>query len=241
MDDRHGPVIGAVSGLAYKESRATLYNGDTIFMYTDGVTEAMDERNNLYSDKRLAELLSSQECTSLKHLVETVMQSVEQFQGKAEQFDDITILAVQNNGSTELATLRSLEIKIKNQFQEMDKVAEQFNDFAEKYEIPVEVTRRMKIVFDELLNNIISYAYPDGGDHEIIVRVEMFGDRLTIVIIDDGIPFNPFGLEAPDTDLALEHREAGGLGIHVVHKLMDKVSYKRRIGRNTVTLLKKLK
>jgi sigma-B regulation protein RsbU (phosphoserine phosphatase) len=241
IDDRHGPVIGALSGMTYKESRANLYHGDTIFMYTDGVTEAMDENNNLYSEKRLAELLSSQECASIKLMVEMVKQSVEQFQGKAEQFDDITILAVQNNGSTESATPLSLEIIIKNQFQEMEKVIDQFDNFAEKHKIPVEVSRRMKIVFDELLNNIISYAYPDGGEHEIIVNVELFDDGLTIVITDDGIPFNPVGLEAPDTDLALEHREEGGMGIHLVHKMMDKVSYQRRIDRNTITLLKKLK
>jgi sigma-B regulation protein RsbU (phosphoserine phosphatase) len=241
VDDRHGPVIGAASGMTYKESRANLYHGDTIFMYTDGVTEAMDENNNLYSEKRLAELLSSRECASMKLVVEMVMQSVEQFQGKAEQFDDITILAVQNNGSTESATPLSQEIIIKNQFPEMEKVIEQFDNFAEKHEIPVEVSRRMKIVFDELLNNIISYAYPDGGEHEIIVKFELFGDRLTIVISDDGIPFNPVSSEAPDTDLALEHREEGGMGIHLVHKMMDKVSYQRRIDRNTITLLKKLK
>jgi anti-sigma regulatory factor (Ser/Thr protein kinase) len=69
----------------------------------------------------------------------------------------------------------------------------------------------------------------------------LFGDRLTIVISDDGIPFNPVSSEAPDTDLALEHREEGGMGIHLVHKMMDKVSYQRRIDRNTITLLKKLK
>jgi anti-sigma regulatory factor (Ser/Thr protein kinase) len=139
------------------------------------------------------------------------------------------------------AALSSLQIKIKNKFQEIEKVVAQFNDFAETYEIPVDVSRRVKIVYDELLNNIISYAYPDGGEHEIIVTVDLFGDRLIIVITDDGIPFNPFRLESPDTDLPLERREEGGLGIHLVHNMMDKVSYQRRIDRNTVTLLKKLK
>ncbi len=57
-------------------------------------------------------------------------------------------------------------------------------------------------------------------------------------ITDDGIPFNPFGVETPDTKLSLEEREIGGLGIHLVRKVMDKVSYQRRIDKNVVTLVK---
>ena len=96
------------------------------------------------------------------------------------------------------------------------------------------------MVFDELLNNIISYAYQDDEEHEIEVRVEAAGERLVVSIADDGIPFNPFDAAKPDTGLALEERTLGGLGIHLVLKVMDKVAYQRRTNKNVLTLVKKL-
>ena len=98
----------------------------------------------------------------------------------------------------------------------------------------------MNIVFDEMLNNIISYAYHDEDEHEIEIRVELSENRLTVSIVDDGIPFNPIGVETPDTELSLEERKIGGLGIHLVRRVMDKVSYQRRIDKNIATLVKRL-
>jgi sigma-B regulation protein RsbU (phosphoserine phosphatase) len=95
-------------------------------------------------------------------------------------------------------------------------------------------------VFDELLSNIISYAYQDDLEHDIEIKWELSGDRLTMMITDDGIPFNPFGSEAPDTSLSLEERDVGGLGVHLVKSVMDKVSYQRRIDKNVVTLTKRI-
>jgi serine/threonine-protein kinase RsbW/sigma-B regulation protein RsbU (phosphoserine phosphatase) len=96
------------------------------------------------------------------------------------------------------------------------------------------------MVFDEMLSNIISYAYHDEDEHDIEIRVELSENRLTVSIVDDGIPFNPIGVEIPDTELSLEERKVGGLGIHLVRNLMDKVSYQRRIDKNIVTFVKHL-
>ena len=61
-----------------------------------------------------------------------------------------------------------------------------------------------------------------------------------MTITDDGMPFNPLSAEAPDTDLSLEDREIGGLGIHLVRNLIDDVTYNRRIDKNVMTLVKDL-
>ena len=93
---------------------------------------------------------------------------------------------------------------------------------------------------DELLTNIISYAYRDDKEHEIGIKVELSSDRLKVSMVDDGIPFNPLGIEKPDTELPLEEREIGGLGIHLVRNMMDKVSYRRRIDKNVITAVEYL-
>ena len=98
----------------------------------------------------------------------------------------------------------------------------------------------MTLVFDDLLNNVISYAYDEGEEHVIEIRVELSPDRLAVRITDDGHPFNRFGRTSPDTALALEEREIGVLGIHLVQNLMDEVYYTRRTDRNVVVLVKYL-
>ena len=238
--DRHGPVVGAVPGLAYKESSLVLGKGDVLFTYTDGVTEAMNEQSELYSDATLEKLLGTLGGKTLPKVVEAVIESVDEFAGTADQADDITLLVAQNTAPGTSSASASLRVEMTNDLPEIARVINDFHAFAETNNIPTAVARRAKLVFDELLNNIVSYAYPEGGDHRISVQVELFNERLTFIFIDDGIPFNPFARAAPDTNLSLEEREIGGLGIHLVHKLMDRVSYERRVDQNVTTLVKKL-
>ena len=113
-------------------------------------------------------------------------------------------------------------------------------DYLEDLGLETKVRRQLNVVFDELLNNVISYAFDDDDKHLIDISVAMTDRRLVISISDDGIPFNAFGHDPPDTDLPLEDRTEGGLGIHIVRNLMDQINYQRAIGRNTVTLVKLL-
>ena len=78
-----------------------------------------------------------------------------------------------------------------------------------------------------------------AGAHSIELRVEAGAGRLAVIVEDDGKPFNPFAMEAPDTELDIEERAIGGLGIHLVRNVMDHVAYQRRTDRNVVTLVKK--
>ncbi len=123
---------------------------------------------------------------------------------------------------------------------EIAAVNETFATFAEECDVPTPIAMKFKLVFEELLKNVISYAYRDDDEHDIEVKMESTGKRLTVTIADDGVPFNPLGAEAPNIDAPLEEREIGGLGIHLVRNLMDDASYHRRIGRNVMTLVKHL-
>jgi sigma-B regulation protein RsbU (phosphoserine phosphatase) len=87
------------------------------------------------------------------------------------------------------------------------------------------------------LTNIVSYAFPEAGEHEIDVIAEHMEERLKITITDDGVPFNPFQEEKPELTSSLKERQIGGLGIHLVRNLMDECSYKRGIDKNVVTVI----
>jgi len=238
MDAFHGPVIGAMPDLTYKQDIDILQKDDVILLYTDGVTEALDEDDRLYSDPKLVDLLQDNEFKHPKEMVISIAEDVQSFQGKAEQADDITILAIQYFGLLEETGMNKLELKIKNQLDQLGVVEDEFFEFAMNNEIPAGERQKVSIVLDELLNNVVNYAYDDGELHEIEVEVELSGKRLVITIEDDGVPFNPFGREKPETSSKIEDREIGGLGIHLVRSVMDEYDYQRHIDKNLVRLVK---
>ncbi|MEH6549839.1 MAG: SpoIIE family protein phosphatase [Pseudomonadales bacterium] len=236
----HGPVVGAVDGLAYGEDSVYLAKDDQLLIFTDGVTEAMDVADQLYGEQRVIDCFQSAQTTELDVLVSGTLDSVETFAGEAEQADDITILALRYDIEPEETAGHQQEIIIANKMAEIDRVNDTFNDFAELCEIPMKISLKVNMVFDELLSNVISYAYGDEESHDIEVAMDSVGGRLSISISDDGLPFNPFTRVDPDTALSLEDRDIGGLGIHLVKKVMDEVTYQRRHNRNIVTLIKNL-
>ena len=240
LDQRHGPVIGAVEGMVYGEGRDAMEPGDLLLLYTDGVTEAMDVEDRLFSDNRLEQLLTSMDTDDVDTVVDNIVAAVKAFEGEAEQADDITVLALAFHGSPEDALIAERRITIKNRMSEIAPVIETFEAFAEEFGIPRPIAMKFNLMFDDILNNVISYAYHDDVEHDIEVRMELAGDRLIVTISDDGAPFNPLSVATPRTDLALEDREAGGMGIHLVRNLADNVSYQRRIDRNVLTLMSHL-
>ena len=131
-----------------------------------------------------------------------------------------------------------LEISALNRLEEIARVNETFNAFAGERGVPDEVRRKLNLVFDELLNNIISYAYNDDDEHYIEI-VFVIGDECFVVTItDDGHPFNPLDSDDPNTELSVEDRPVGGLGLHLVRSVMDEVAYERHDKNNVVTLKK---
>jgi serine/threonine-protein kinase RsbW len=123
---------------------------------------------------------------------------------------------------------------------EVARVNSAFGEFADAHQLPATVRRSLHVALDELLKNTIDYGFAGRPDGEVCVAVELAADRVTVTLTDDGGPFDPFEGISPDTTLAVEARRIGGLGIHLVRKMMDEVSYQRRDDRNVVVLAKRL-
>ena len=168
------------------------------------------------------------------------MNAVDEFESGANQFEDVRAMALQFPGKHDSETGYTLRLRVRNRVTEIDRVNASFNEFADQRRIPPTIRQKVNMLFDELLNNIITYAFEDDADHEIEIRVELVGLRLSITIADDGTPFDPFALPDPDTTLPLDRRSVGGLGIHLVRKVMDETSYERLGTKNVVTLAKRL-
>lgn len=108
--------------------------------------------------------------------------------------------------------------------------------------IPADMVFHVNLVLDELVSNIISHGHWEGaGTCTINLRVERGGGRVTLIVEDDGVPFDPTQVGPVDTAAALEHRAVGGLGLHFVRSFMDDVSYQYSGNRNRLTLIRHLK
>ena len=99
---------------------------------------------------------------------------------------------------------------------------------------------QIRLVAEEVLVNIINYGYPDKNGDIQINLIPKEKESLTIEVVDSGISFDPLSRPDPDLSLPLEDRKIGGLGVFLLRKLMDEVSYKRQDNRNILTFVKKL-
>ena len=109
--------------------------------------------------------------------------------------------------------------------------------FLETQAIPSETAAQMMIVFDEMISNVFRHG-ADGQEPTVFVRIDVGEESIKAEIVDDGNPFDPLSQAEPDTIAPVEERELGGLGIHIVRKLMDEVGYARKDGRNKLRFFK---
>ena len=133
------------------------------------------------------------------------------------------------------------ELTIAAKVENLEVVTDFVNEQLEALDCPMKAQMQIDIAIDELFSNIAHYAYnPDVG--EATVRVEVSEDPLSVIItfIDNGVAYNPLEKADPDITLSLEERQIGGLGIFMVKKTMDQISYEYRDGKNILTIRKNI-
>lgn len=131
------------------------------------------------------------------------------------------------------------ELTVKATIENIGKVTDFVNEQLEEANCPIKAQMQINIAIDELFGNIAHYAYnPEIGS--ATVRVEVTKSPLAVIItfIDNGVPYDPLAREDPDTSLSAEERQIGGLGIYMVKKSMDEISYKYQDGQNILTIKK---
>ena len=129
---------------------------------------------------------------------------------------------------------------VENRIEELSSLAEEIEELANGWKLSPGLAMNINLVLEEALSNIIFYAFPDNIKHEIKISLLLNSRRLTIEIIDDGIPFNPLSHDIPDITLSAEERPVGGLGIFLISKIMDEMNYIRKENQNILTLNKSI-
>jgi len=132
------------------------------------------------------------------------------------------------------------EIKIKNQVGELEKVNAFIEEIGEELQLDMELLMNLNLVMEEMVSNVIFYAYPEGKTADIELTAECIGHTLTFVLSDKGREFDPTMKEDIDTTTDPADRELGGLGIYIVKNIMNEVTYQRLEGKNLLTMKKDL-
>jgi sigma-B regulation protein RsbU (phosphoserine phosphatase) len=237
LAERHGPVLGALESVTYTESVTRLATDDVLLLYTDGVTEALDLGQQLFSESRLTNALMAASNLPVETVTEKVVCAVQEFARDVEQADDITVLTLRYRGSRTSQPELHFRLRVPNRLEALPGVLDDVERLVERCGGTVATRHRFAVAFDELLSNIIKYAHPDGSQRMIDCAIVKRDGAISAVIADDGLPFNPLDLPAPDTELPLDVREIGGLGVHIVRRMFTAIHYKRRASQNVTTIV----
>ena len=130
------------------------------------------------------------------------------------------------------------ELRLKNQMQELERVNQFVEEICDELNLGMELQLNLNLVMEEMVVNVISYAYPEGKVADIELVAESDGKELTFVLSDQGKEFDPTLREAADMDVNPAERDLGGMGIYIVKNIMNEVSYQRLEGKNLLTMKK---
>ena len=226
----------------YSLQEAQIFTGTTIFLFTDGLTEAMDANKALFQMGRVNEVsvraLANQQ-QEPRQLISLMTEAVHQFVGDAEQSDDLTMMAIQYIRQQSDVQMRK-KIVLSNNTQEVPQLNAFVEEVCQTVEFDKIVTMQVKVAVEEAVVNVMKYAYPSGLHGDVIIEAASNDVRLKFTIIDNGKPFDPTVQSEVDTSLSAKERKIGGLGIHIMRQNMDSINYERMDNLNVLTLRKKL-
>ena len=136
------------------------------------------------------------------------------------------------------------ELTLHNDVKQIELLTEFIEVLCEELGLDAMLTFNLNLVLEEAVTNVIMYAYPQDEDHTMTLKAwtEQSDNIIAFELKDQGKHFNPIE-EAPkvDTTLSADERQIGGLGIFLINKIMDKVTYRYEGGSNILTMKKNIK
>ena len=239
LKDKHGFVIGGMSGVRYREYELQLTPGAKLFVYTDGVPEANNEGNELFGTERMLAALNEVKDGAPEDILRTVRRAVDGFVREAEQFDDLTMLCLEYKGPQAEAPAK--ELTVDATVENIAAVSAFVEAELDAVDCPLKARMQLGVAIDEIMANIAQYAYAPGtGPVTVRFACEAATRTVTLTFLDKGMPYNPLEQADPDVSLSAEERPIGGLGIFLVKKTMDRMAYEYKYSQNVLIIQKKL-
>lgn len=226
LDGSQGAAAGVLENEVYPEHSLLLRPGDSLFLFTDGVTEAKNEAGELFGEKRLENALQTQIGTNGSEITSVVLKAMNGFTGEAEQNDDITILTVHLPEAQQYQLC--LEAKPEN--------LHTLNATLSLLNVAEETYMQLRLIAEEIFINICSYAY-ETGEGSVDVTIEKENGTVTLTFADEGKPYDPTK-DVLDIETYDSENTIGGLGRFLTFTIADKYAYAYENGKNVLTIEK---
>ena len=250
FNEKRTSPIGVSDNLRLEENEFDLNEGDTLFLFTDGVIEAVNKKEELFGEKRLIELIKTNRDKTLQELTSNIKNEIDKFSEGLEQYDDITMLAlrvINRNATYNDSLVHYFEETFEGGYDIIDnmdnflsqKLAEVYEGDTDKFKSYI---NKFEVCIEEIVVNILDYGYKKDENKWINMQliIDRNDDKVTISCIDSGRKFDPTSVDEPNILKDSRDRKLGGLGIFITRKFMDLMNYEYIDGKNVLTLVKYL-
>ena len=235
--------VGVLPSWSYTRQEAQISTGTTIFLFTDGLTEAMNADKEQFRQERVDAVAAQaleQRSYEPRQLIAQMTQAVHQFVGDAEQSDDLTMMAIQYIKKQNDPDIHKTLV-LSNDIQQVPRLNDFVQEVCADVHAPAPLAMQLQLAVEEAVVNVINYAYPPDTTGDVNIEALASDTQIQFIISDSGTPFDPTQQPDADTTLSAEQRPIGGLGIFLVRQIMDTVAYHHDGTHNILTLTKTLK
>lgn len=226
----------------YTEQKSLIDKGTTLFLYTDGYTEAATIEHEQFGKERMCEeaLRLSAKHHDSRTFVKEMRKAERTFIGGIPQGDDISLLAIKYMGSQGKSPYHR-GISLVNDVQEVPALAIFIASVCKDMRFNELCTAGINLAVEEAVVNVMNYAYPKGTRANILLEVFADEEVVTFELRDDGIAFDPTTADEADISNIVSNHIIGGLGIHLMRHYMDSIAYERKDGQNVLTMTKRIR
>lgn len=225
--------LGAVPGVYYESTPFNLGPGETLVLYTDGVTEAMDRDRALFGTARLTDSLLSVKSAGSRSLANGLLAAVKGFTGEAIQNDDITVLCVGRppevlNRTVQFSIEETGPVYTMDIPASLSSLAPLFAltaSLKEQAGLSEEEMKQVNLALEETVVNVIDHAYEGRTDSRMEVTMGAFPGGIRVIVTDFGRPFDFESKRKKYDGKADINQPVGGIGLFLMQKVMDSVHY----------------
>ena len=229
--------LGVREGEVYDQVSVPIAPGDTLLLFSDGITDARDDMGNAFGVERLQQLLASATTVEPGQLVSAIGAAVRDFSQRSSPRDDQTCVAVHVEATR--LPLRHAEMEIKSALGELGRTRDFVRDFCRMLPgapLDDDAVAELVLAVNEAASNIMKHAYGGDRDQLIVIEADSFVDRVAVKLRHVGSPFSPEAVPAPEFNGSRE----SGFGAYIIASSVDDVKYYRDTsGRSCVALFKK--
>ena len=241
--ETEGFPLGAAEDTEYEEKEIQLKDGDIVIMFTDGIVEARNLKENSFGYPRLKKLIKENQAMSGEDLTQEIYTQVKKFSGTAEQHDDLTLVCLKINSKSKKVSdekpEKVIRLKTTSAKKHVKEVRKKLDDICTKMGFSDSDIFDIKLAINEAHANVIEHAYFGSEEGDILFKFEVFKDKLKVSIKDFGQGVGQKTIKGKEEDL--QDLEGSGLGVHLINTIMDEVKFERHAAGTELKLVKLLK